>query len=249
MAKKKESEGNAIGAALFLFLFFIALIIVLTPIALLVGWLKSFSTYFQNYKKKLKNHFWLNDGQKETFKIVSENLSFAIDKVDEANYLGNIEGLAKNNNGRFSTRSYRGKEIQGTIDKYQNLINEQQPIFEHLKNLPILDWGNYKKSYSRTMGFGIGLVVWGISTLLYVKKNFDNIADGFLDYFSLPFKLLHNLLGNGQHIPSEVWKYQMQIVGISLIAFCVGWLVGVIIVHIRCKKPALVNLKNVDSNY
>ncbi len=243
--RKKESEDR--GNIVFLiFLIFVTLIIVITPVVLLWGWLKNLFIYNRNYRHKLKRCFWLDDKQKENFKILANNLDYAIAEVKRANVIGDNEGLVRNNDGQFSARSYRGKEIREIINKYQALIFEQQPMFEELQNLPMTDWKNCKKYYSKAIGFGVSIFAWLFSTYRYAEKNFATVSEGLQDYFSFPFKILSKVFGSKEDVPLHI-DSMLEIVLISLLFLGIGRVVGAIIMRTRCRKPSLVNLDNVDS--
>lgn len=103
-------------------------------------------------------------------------------------------------------------------------------------------WKKYKRIYSDMSGFGYGLLAYNVSAFGYMFFYFDNISEGFLYYINFPFKVYNNLSNamnpNTSLISAEVWLQMILIIGISLLAFILGKILGIYNVNQRYPKPA-----------
>lgn len=249
MAKSKKNDENGLIALAIILIIMVVLVILLTPIVLFVSWLVNLINYQRNYRKKVKSKFWLTDIQKNNFKILAKNLSISINNISKAKEIGNSESLTKNQDGSFSARSKRGKEIRNIIDTNQNNIYKQKPEFDRLQELPETYWIKYRKAYSKMIGYGLGFIAWVISIYISVSNNFVDLLAGIKEYFVFPVKFIYSFFvedGSMDVAQFDVWKNTLIIVGISVGVFLIGLLIGRIIASIKCSRPALVSMENVD---
>lgn len=104
-----------------------------------------------------------------------------------------------------------------------------------------LVWLNYRETYSKMIGSGLAILAYGVSSNLYMYKNFNRIEDALFDYFSFPFKVLDNvtqidvLTQDADNI-GEIWGEMYSIVGISFLVLFIGYFIGRLVVSLRYDK-------------
>ena len=110
-------------------------------------------------------------------------------------------------------------------------------------------WRSYSRVYSKMIGFGLSILAYSLSSIFYMTLNFKRIEDALVDYFSFPFKILDGLdnLENSNPIASQIIELSLEmiaIVGVSILAFALGYLIGRLIVYYRFRR-----LKRISGKY
>jgi hypothetical protein len=107
-----------------------------------------------------KSDFWLDQKEKAIFRSKAKDLSDIQREIDFLHQKGIDAGVSVNNDGRFSSRSTLGKQINAELAE---LLPERAKINEFLldlQRLPDLRWQVFNKFYKGTKVFGWSVFVW-----------------------------------------------------------------------------------------
>ena len=126
--------------------------------------------------KKLK--FWLTDTEKRQYIELSNSIVYYHNKKKNAQNAAVNEGIRVNQNGRLSAKSYRGQDLQGAIDESEAFLNEKIPVLDEFQKRPRMRWKTARKHFSKSIGFGMAIIVW----LVFFLVNADNIVDNYSKY-------------------------------------------------------------------
>ena len=107
----------------------------------------------------------------------------------------------------------------------------------------------YSKTYSRMLGFGLGIIAYGISSNVYMMLTFSEIHQAFIEYFSFPFRVFRSMkilkeVSTASMPLTEVWKAMLLIVAISVVAFFIGYFIGKKVVTRRLAKKSKVKISS-----
>ena len=160
MARNKN--GGLTNILLLLAIGAVLLLAFVLPVILVGGYIYS-KGKLETYNKNLtgtKSDFWLTKENKALFRSQAQELSDIQRDIDALNRKGFDAGISRNNDGRFSSRSTLGKEINAELallfpEKYR--INE---FLLEFQNLPDLRWQVFNKFYKGTKVFGWSFMVW-----------------------------------------------------------------------------------------
>jgi hypothetical protein len=99
-----------------------------------------------------------------------------------------------------------------------------------LNKLPKSKWPEYRRIYSKMIGFAVAIIAYAISSNVYMLKNFNEIKVALKEYFSFPFKVFKGLNtvdeASKYTIPlKEVWFGMFLIVGISILVFFIVYFI------------------------
>lgn len=99
-----------------------------------------------------------------------------------------------------------------------------------IKELPRSKWPEYRRLYSKMIGFAVANIVYTVSTNIYLFKSYEQFKVGFKEYFSFPFKVFKGLNtvdeASNLTIPlKEVWFGMLLIVAVSIFAFFIVYFV------------------------
>jgi len=126
---------------------------------------------------------------------------------------------------------------KNVIVNSSNLLSTSKPPCQS-------DCNKYKKTFSSLYGNGFGFVGWVVFTLWHLIVNFDSFNVGIKSYFNFPFATMKNLDITKNNIfdqvSSEVWASMLLIVGIALVVYIVGRVVGGSIAIRNIKKAQLL---------
>lgn len=151
------------------------------PIIFLIAFLTNYISWRNTdriYAKTLK--FGLTENEQERLTNLFSDLHFYINKRDNARNAAVNEGIRVNQNGRLSARSYRGQDLQGAIDESTSFIDQNIPEYDALRELPRVRWKRARKHYSKSIGYGIAILVW--CGYFFIEAN--NISNNFSNYIS-----------------------------------------------------------------
>lgn len=131
------------------------------------------------------------------------------------------------------------------VKKFKKNKDLRQIIIEKdhidLKELPKSKWPEYRRIYSKMIGFAVAIIAYAISSNVYMFKNFKEIRVALKEYFSFPFKVFKSLNtvdeASKYTIPlKEVWFGMFLIVGISVLVFFIVYFIVKIALNNRFNR-------------
>ena len=169
MAKKNKNGDSAAGC---LGIIIIVITVYLVPIAArLVPIVVPFASvacallFFILYRRTDRSHviakFKLSNQEKRTLADSAKNYRWALDKIEELNRVIKDEGLRYTKSGRLELRSHRAQDVQGAMDKANQMIKEERPIYNYLMGLPMKRYEKAQKHFARYWGCFIAFAIWG----------------------------------------------------------------------------------------
>jgi cation transport ATPase len=136
-----EDAGKAIG--------YILAVAVVVGIVI-ISCFPFYATYLAiSARKKIKlilekltglHHFWLSPDEKKRFKILCNMTVEANENKTKAIQYAENTGITKNQDGQYSVRSQKGKEVRQIINNSDELIENANREIEELQNKPFADW-------------------------------------------------------------------------------------------------------------
>lgn len=110
-------------------------------------------------------------------------------------------------------------------------------------------WRSYSRVYSKMIGFGLSILAYSLTSIFYMTLNFKRIEDALVDYFSFPLKILDGLdnIENSKPMADQINELTLEmiaIVGVSILAFALGYSIGRLIVYYRYRR-----LKRISGKY
>ena len=99
-----------------------------------------------------------------------------------------------------------------------------------IKELPRSKWAEYRRLYSKMIGFAVANIVYTVATNIYMFKSYEQVKVGFKEYFSFPFKVFKgvNTVDEASNLTiplKEVWFGMLLIVAVSVLAFFIVYFV------------------------
>lgn len=92
------------------------------------------------------------------------------------------------------------------------------------------DCKKYKKTVASLYGNGFGFLGWIVLTIWHILANFGSFTVGLKSYFNFPFSAMRTLDVSKNNIfdqiATEVWLSMLLIVGLALVLYIVGRVVG-----------------------
>lgn len=289
MADKKEpSIKETIGCLLAFTIIFAILVVftvivqsipVLLPPIFLIAFVVNYTSWRKTDRfvaKRLK--FWLTDTEKRQYIELSNSIVYYHNKKKNAQNAAVNEGIRVNQNGRLSAKSYRGQDLQGAIDESEAFLNEKIPVLDEFQKRPRMRWKTARKHFSKSIGFGMAIIVW----LVFFFVNADNIVDNYSKYVynigdtaQSGFSIIGDLWMDAIHSDStnisknidyknlninkndEVQKDSydefltvfIKATFFMIVAYFIALIIGIIVFRLKYRKPPLVNASNVISSY
>lgn len=248
MARKKKNDSAAAGLGLIIAIVLI-LTVLLTPIVLFFGYLYN-RLKFNEIKKKLNrsvSYFWLDDVEKKQFKHDLKELSGVIDVIEQANQKGEKAGISKNQDGSWSARSNLGKEIRGTLERYEPLKEDLVSVLIELQSLPIKRWEQFNLYGKRANSFLMAFYVWIGSVVWYaIVLGRYNVREALLPYYVLATNFFKE---EGTRI--KLTGEDLKMFAVATLISIVTYFIGGLVFKRRGEKfspvPPEVTLENVDS--
>ena len=227
----KQNQSNSIETTVVSVVLLLAVVLLLfgaviyaSPLIFLVLYLINQIAYLSSDKRRKRDFFWLNYGERELFKSSWEDFSAALRTKKYVEAAVERERIRLNQNGQISVRSYRGQDLKAQLDNANYVIGQTAPVIEALENRPQKQRKKGRKHYSNAWGFGLSLLVFL----------------GFVCYGS-------NTLNVSQIIEQMKSGQTGDAIGAMLWTFVVVKLVFFAIFSIRFRKPPLVSMENVDT--
>lgn len=240
MAKKNENNDHVLTLIGYGLVFICAILLFLAQVAVVFGPLvllcyiiiTSLIGWYQ-YKKVdlpfVKRKFHLLDRELNLLHDNNQKIDAAIDKIKECERIVAEEHLHINKDGRISSKSHRGVEVQGALDHAHQIINEIKPISDYLVSLPMQRYKKARKDYLRFKG-GIyscvfALILCLIFVLAYYNQDSIDSIMGYINTFKIPDSF--------DGVWSIVWVYSV----ILIPSYILARLIVRIYFSIRNKKP------------
>lgn len=289
MADKKEpSIKETIGCLLAFTIIFAILVVftvivqsipVLLPPIFLIAFVVNYTSWRKTDRfvaKRLK--FWLTDTEKRQYIELSNSIVYYHNKKKNAQNAAVNEGIHVNQNGRLSAKSYRGQDLQGAIDESEAFLNEKIPVLDEFQKRPRMRWKTARKHFSKSIGFGMAIIVW----LVFFFVNADNIVDNYSKYVynigdtaQSGFSIIGDLWMDAIHSDSTNISKNIDYKNLNInkndevqkdsydefltvfiiatlfmiVAYFIALIIGIIVFRLKYRKPPLVNAGNVISYY
>ncbi len=248
MARKTKDDGT--GCLILIVIGVILILLPLVPVIFgiiaLINWFK-FRKKKKQFPNKIPNDFWLDEQEKEQFKVISSNIPIAFQNVVNAKNAGEQEKLSKNMDGSFSNRSKRGKEINQIINKNQSYIDNNLWRIKRLETQPIDDWKAMQNTYSSYFAPLYTIGIWFITFYISFSQYFKNPLLSLSEIYS------HYIHGTTKYISlKEGWETNLLIAlgitaGITLIGYFILKRIGKLLFKNKYPKPEKVTKENIDN--
>ena len=130
------------------------------------------------------------------------------------------------------------KKFKRNKDLKQILI-EKDHIDLH--ELPRSYWPEYRRIYSKMIGFAVSIFAYAISSNIYMFRSFNEIKVALKEYFSFPFKVFKELNAveeaSKYAIPlREAWFGMLLIVCISVLVFYLVYFIVKATLNVKFKR-------------
>ena len=114
-----------------------------------------------------------------------------------------------------------------------------------IRNLPRSSWSEYRRIYSKMIGFAVAIIAYTISSNIYMFKTFNKVEVALKGYFSFPFEVFTGLNTVDEEsnltVPvTEVWVGMLLIVCISILVFFVVYFIVKEMLNIKYKKVQII---------
>lgn len=200
--------------------------------------------YIIKDKKWLSTGFWLTNSERDYFINNNNILATAYSTKSYVQNAVRSEGIAVNNDGQISRKSYRGKDLRAALNNANYDIDNTGPIVKELSLRPYRRWRKARKHYSDAKAFGFAFGAWIISILYFFAT--DGIYENFSIYFS---EMRDNVAAIWDSEKSMSLNAPTSGLWISLIISIAIYIITRIISNIlfskKCKEPPAVSADNV----
>lgn len=275
MANKQNED---ILAKIFIFLCIIVLIIIaiiylaaiIAPAAILILFLVNLISYRSNDRHWRANGFWLTSSEKAHFKESCLDIVIARKSKEEVTTTLQEEGIAINQNGRISARSYKGKALRSQLESANQTLKESTKRYNELSLFPRKRWKSARKHYSMAVGWGCALIPWaafflaitldigGVNELMSSIASTEAVADSLqvndhtIQKETLEAKQDTTSMDTSISEPTgfaKVISYgtvAIPVTIISLAVWLITWIIGIIVFLCKNPKPPIVDWDNFD---
>lgn len=131
------------------------------------------------------------------------------------------------------------------VKKFKRNKNLKRILIEKdhidLHKLPSSHWPEYRRIYSKMIGFAVAIIAYTITSNVYMLKNFDKIKFALKDYYSFPFKVykewnrVEELSKN--NIPlKDTWLGMLLVVCISVLVYYFVYFIVKAILNVKFKR-------------
>lgn len=175
MAKKNQGSSSdqiilfvvaLIGAiALWVARIALHLLPVLIPCYIIIMGLIAWYQYRKVDKPFVDKKFHLSNGEMGLLHEYNEKIGIALDKIKECERIVVEEHLHINKDGRISSKSYRGVEVQGALDHANQTINDLKPKSDYLISLPGIRYKKALRDYVRLKGFEYAIIITIVASI------------------------------------------------------------------------------------
>jgi len=126
---------------------------------------------------------------------------------------------------------------------FKQILIEKDHI--DIKKLPKSKWLEYRRIYSKMIGFAVAIIAYTISSNIYMFKSFNKIEVALNEYYSFPFEVFKGLNtvdeASNLTVPlKEVWFGMLLIVCISILVFFIVNFIVRELLTIKFKKEKVL---------
>ena len=112
-----------------------------------------------------------------------------------------------------------------------------------IKKLPRSKWPEYRRLYSKMIGFAVANITYTISANIYMFKSYKQVEVGLKEYLSFPFKVFKglNTLDEASNLTiplKEVWFGMLLIVGVSILVFFIVYFIVKTVLKAKLNRRA-----------
>ena len=170
---KQNNSDDAVGKGILLLIIILIIIwlifslaTLLAPVAVLVLFLVNWIRYLARDRKWRAINFWLTRHEQELYGNVVYRLAQAEEERKNVRETVTAKGIARNQDGQISQRSYAGKDLRERENTANSLVSQYTPVYRELQSRPYRRWKKARSHYSNTFGFGFILLLLGIGMLI-----------------------------------------------------------------------------------
>jgi hypothetical protein len=242
---KDDAAGCLVIAGILVLLILLPLLPIILGVITIINWFK-----LQKKKKlfpnKTASDFWLNEQEKERFKEMSKNISIAKRNVKDAKEAGANENLKRNQDGSFSNKGYRGKEINNIIYKNESYLDDNVWEIDMLAIKPIYDWKRMRNIYGNYIASSYTILIWILAFYITFSQYFKKPLIALSEIYS------HYIYGTTKYIIlKDDWEKNLLFVlaitaVITLIGYFIMRYIGKAMFSKKYPKPEKVTYQNVD---
>lgn len=166
MVQKKNTQ-DAVTDSVIKFTGYVLLVVValayvpfvLSPVIFLAMYLYNHMQYISVDSRRKEYFFWLTKSERQLFKEKTEAYEKALRMKAYAEMAMEKDGIRLNQDGQFSVRNCRSRDLKSYLDRADSLINRLGPELEELSNRPGKQRSRGKRHYSNAYAFGLSLPV------------------------------------------------------------------------------------------
>jgi amino acid transporter len=120
-----------------------------------------------------------------------------------------------------------------------------------LNTLPKSRWPEYRRIYSKMIGFALAIITYAISSNLFMFRSYTKIKVGLKEYFSFPIDVFNGLqtvreAPNNTLPLKEVWFGMLLIVCVSIFVFFMVYFIVKKILSIKYKKELIIKYSHYE---
>jgi hypothetical protein len=253
MSKKKgttDGPATIIGVILIILYAVATYILMFIPVAIglviIFFWIK-WKISKSKYPNKIISDFWLDKDEIDRFELLDSNLRIAQRNVKALIEQGNAEGISKNKDGSFSSRSKRGKEINAGLSENQGYIDNNIYEYDDLKETPYSKWFSLRKMFINFNSFIGVFSIWVASFIYFFIKDVSSSLSKVVDIANYYFGDLAVISDMGDNWESTFTWVLVYASLISVLGYFIGRVMGSVRFKAAFEEPPLVNIDNLKS--
>jgi len=253
MSKKRsatDGPATVIGVVLMILYVVAKYILMFIPVAIglviIFFWIK-WKLSKSKFPNKSISDFWLDDEEAKRFELLDSNLRIAQRNVKSFIEQGNSEGISKNKDGSFSSRSKRGKEINAGLSENQGYIDNHIYEYDDLKESPYSKWFSLRKIFINFNSFIGVFFVWVAAFIYFFIKDVSSSLSKIVDIVNFYFGDLMVILDMPDNWESAFIWVLVYASLISVLGYFIGRVMGSIRFKAAFEEPPLVNIENLKT--
>ena len=231
-----------------LFLVLAILFILTAPVLLLttsIYYAYKHQAKYRNLKGTLQD-FWLNEEQKEEYKMWCDIGINAFEIVEEAKENAEKNNLSRNLDGRLSARSELGKKLQKDIEENVSIMNKANGHIKYLERVPIKNWNKFYNSYKAFFSLRLSAAVYFISVPIVCQfSEFKlSIQNALLFGYNSFLGLREDSIG--KYVSKENGNGILIISGLAILAYYIGKSISYQYATKISPEPPKIDYENFD---
>ncbi len=169
MSKKEEKSaatkaGEGIGVVLAVVVFLGAVILAILPFYFIVSWVKSKGQVKEILSKNAgSKDYWLTPSERERYKTLNKKGLEAKRDKENAISIADKEGITKNQDGKYSTRSKAGKEARSIIEGSDEIYSNAAREMRLLRQKPRSEWEVADKCFRSADASKLGFLAFVVA--------------------------------------------------------------------------------------